>query len=116
MTWAHPRTRAKLAAALIERDGLACAICGRPIDPHAPRGSAAGLSIDHVVPRSRGGGHDLANLRLAHHGCNASRGAGSAPAPSGPPRATTVASWAPIPPPTPSTQPRRRPSRPGLVL
>lgn len=31
-------------------------------------------TVDHVVPRSRGGRTELANLRLAHRRCNGSRG------------------------------------------
>jgi 5-methylcytosine-specific restriction endonuclease McrA len=30
--------------------------------------------VDHVVPVSRGGGHDLANLRWAHRRCNYAKG------------------------------------------
>jgi 5-methylcytosine-specific restriction endonuclease McrA len=32
-------------------------------------------SVEHVIPRSLGGGDDLANLRLSHLHCNTSRGA-----------------------------------------
>jgi len=35
-------------------------------DPLAP-------SIDHVIPLSKGGTNDLANLRLSHWGCNYSK-------------------------------------------
>lgn len=35
----------------------------------------AHASIDHLIPVSRGGRHEYANVRLAHRRCNAIRGA-----------------------------------------
>lgn len=35
------------------------------------------LTVDHVVPRSKGGNDDIANLRPAHAHCNYARGARS---------------------------------------
>jgi 5-methylcytosine-specific restriction endonuclease McrA len=59
---------------VLERDGWRCQICRRGIPasltvPHPRAGTA-----DHVIPRSQGGSHDLANLRAAHFLCNARRG------------------------------------------
>lgn len=55
------------------RDGDACALCGEGID-FAVRsgvlGSDRGRSVDHVMPRSKGGADDPENLQLAHWGCN----------------------------------------------
>ncbi len=45
--------------AVFARDGGRCAYCG-----------AAAASIDHVVPRSRGGGHSWDNVVAACHRCN----------------------------------------------
>lgn len=59
---------------LAERDGPLCWLCGNEVDPAAPRGSGWAGSIDHVVPRARGGGSEPANLRLAHRSCNSRRG------------------------------------------
>lgn len=59
---------------LAERDGWWCWLCGGAIDPALPRDSPNGATIDHLVPRSRGGANDLANLRLAHRRCNVRRG------------------------------------------
>ena len=59
---------------LAERDGWACWLCGGEIDPHATRTSPVAGSIDHLVPRSRGGSDDASNLRLAHRRCNVRRG------------------------------------------
>lgn len=62
---------------LVERDGHSCQICGQQIDltlTSGPRGNRQGPSVDHVVPRSRGGSDDLSNLRLTHWSCNHRRG------------------------------------------
>lgn len=67
----------RLVAYLVERDGNDCGICGHPVDvtlPSGPRGDDLGPSVDHVVPRSKGGGDELSNLRLAHWSCNRNRG------------------------------------------
>lgn len=69
--------RQHLVAYLRSRDGDACGICAGAMRfdlPSGPRGDDRAPSIDHVVPRSRGGSDDLANLRLAHWGCNRQRG------------------------------------------
>jgi hypothetical protein len=57
-----------------ERDGWTCWLCGGEVDPHAPAGSPWRATADHLVPRSRGGSSELANLRLAHRRCNVRRG------------------------------------------
>jgi hypothetical protein len=62
-------------AALAARDGWVCWLCDAPIDPALPSTLPGAASIDHVVPRSRGGTSDLRNLRLAHRRCNGRRGA-----------------------------------------
>lgn len=59
---------------LAERDGWVCWLCEQPIDPDAVLGAPQRASIDHVVPKSRGGPTEPANLRLAHARCNGERG------------------------------------------
>ena len=59
-------------ARIAERDGWWCWLCGDAIDPMAV--GPWQPTIDHLVPRSRGGSADLANLRLAHRRCNNRRG------------------------------------------
>ena len=49
---------------LAERDGYACANCGRKDN----------LTIDHVVPRRMGGTFSWQNLVCACHACNAKKG------------------------------------------
>lgn len=62
---------------LVERDGDRCAICHRRVDitlKSGTRGSRRGPSVDHIIPRSKGGSDDPVNLRLTHWGCNQKRG------------------------------------------
>ena len=87
--WADGETsvvpgRARLIRELRERDGDVCQLCDGVEGPvkfgkHPSRNVRDPLvvSIDHIVPRSRGGGHELPNLRIAHFVCNARRGAPS---------------------------------------
>lgn len=67
-----PHKRNELVA-LIKRDGLKCQLCNENID--MSRIGLFGVSIDHIVPRSKGGTDELENLRLTHCICNALRGA-----------------------------------------
>ena len=51
-----------------------CWICGGGIDRAGPAAGPWAASVDHVLPRARGGTNDPANLRLAHRRCNGARG------------------------------------------
>lgn len=68
-------------AALRQRDGDNCALCGKPIDFTLPRdgtrrvpGRSMGASVDHIVPRAAGGSENLSNCQLAHGVCNQRKG------------------------------------------
>lgn len=50
---------------LLIRDGHACQYCGKSTPP---------LTIDHIVPRQRGGGDTWENLVIACLGCNNRKG------------------------------------------
>jgi 5-methylcytosine-specific restriction endonuclease McrA len=52
---------------LMKRDGQRCGICRKLI--RAKTGPMR-ASIDHIVPLSRGGTHELANIQVAHYRCN----------------------------------------------
>ena len=55
------RSRASLSRrAVFVRDNFECQYCGRPAE-----------NVDHVVPRSRGGGHTWENVVAACRPCNA---------------------------------------------
>lgn len=58
-----------------------CWLCGGADFVAVPR-HARSRSVDHVVPLAKGGSlTDRSNLRLAHLGCNSSRGAKRTPKP-----------------------------------
>jgi 5-methylcytosine-specific restriction endonuclease McrA len=54
---------------------IGCALCGKPFDFDAAPRTPLSFTIDHIIPRSKGGSHDdLANMQPAHHSCNSARG------------------------------------------
>ena len=59
--------------AIFERDGGRCHICGKRV-------AKRDMSLDHLIPVSKGGDHIATNIRLAHLRCNVKRGAGRTPA------------------------------------
>jgi 5-methylcytosine-specific restriction endonuclease McrA len=62
----RPHPRVKLTKReVFRRDGYCCQYCGRSNGP---------LTIDHVVPRHRGGGHSWENLVTACSPCNRRKG------------------------------------------
>ena len=61
--WREPSGWRKTRAYILLRDGGTCWVCGK--------GGAD--SVDHVLPRARGGGEDESNLRAAHMICNIMR-------------------------------------------
>jgi 5-methylcytosine-specific restriction endonuclease McrA len=66
----RPRPRVKLTKReIFRRDNYTCQYCGR---------QAAHLTIDHVEPRHRGGGHRWDNLVAACQQCNRHKGGRSA--------------------------------------
>jgi 5-methylcytosine-specific restriction endonuclease McrA len=66
--------------AVIERDGRTCRLCGRPVVLRSARRRRTRvpgnqLTLDHVVPSSRGGAATVENLRVCCRDCNMRRGA-----------------------------------------
>ncbi len=55
------------------RDKGICWLCRIEVPVDVPRNDPLRASMDHVVPRSRGGKHNAENLRLAHLICNSLR-------------------------------------------
>ena len=54
----------------IRRRGEACGICGEPIDYTLPYLHPREFTVDHKIPRARGGSDTLANKQAAHRDCN----------------------------------------------
>lgn len=48
-----------------------CKLPTRAFIKQGPRGSAAIMVIDHVIPRRSNGSHKIDNLRIMHNACNA---------------------------------------------
>lgn len=64
--WITPATRTMI----YERDGLTCYICFDVLDRSAPINDPKAPTIDHIVPRSKGGTDDLENLKTCCRDCN----------------------------------------------
>ena len=69
----HPQAYAKMLARVIERDGTRCHLCGQPVSMDK-RQHAKTPTLDHLIPKSRGGWWIESNLKLAHRDCNNRRG------------------------------------------
>jgi 5-methylcytosine-specific restriction endonuclease McrA len=95
MTTFNPITT-QVRAAVIARDGMICQLCGCDVVSGSelyrsawtrvpgtnylsvpPRGHFKNmLTLDHIVPRSKDGTHDVDNLRVTCMSCNSTRGPG----------------------------------------
>lgn len=53
---------------LLWRHSHICGLCKEPID------SFEEATVDHIIPRARGGSNRFDNLQLAHEGCNGRKG------------------------------------------
>ena len=61
---------------LAETQPTLCALCLRPLTPHAPARTPDATEVDHRVPIALGGDPwDPANWQATHKRCNASKGA-----------------------------------------
>lgn len=58
---------AKMIMDLIEKQNFRCALSNRILTPET-------ASLDHIVPISRGGDHDLSNLWVIEHLINSAKG------------------------------------------
>lgn len=72
-----PRAYELSAVQLAERDGANCALCLDPVDFGLKSPDDFSPSVDHIIPWSRGGRNDAANLQLAHRICNVRKGVGT---------------------------------------
>lgn len=60
---------------ILERDNWICGICAEPINPDLKLPDMRSASIDHIIPVSKGGFHERANVQAAHLRCNVVKGA-----------------------------------------
>jgi len=68
--WIKRKERLKL----YERDDWVCQICFEPVNKGEWSADPLDPTLDHILPRSKGGGHEPENLRTAHWICNGRRG------------------------------------------
>lgn len=71
--WGQSKRR-RTKEAILKRDGPKCGICLNVIDLSIPAPFPQCWTLDHVVPRIRGGSDDMANLCGAHKACNEWKG------------------------------------------
>lgn len=57
-----------------QRDGGKCQICRKAIRLDVKWPDPMSMSVDHIVPLSKGGTDEESNVRAAHLGCNSRRG------------------------------------------
>lgn len=62
---------------LLERDGDKCGFCGglleeppKLVPGYGGKTPAGGITLDHILPVSKGGLNKLQNIRLLHKSCN----------------------------------------------
>lgn len=60
---------------VFDRDGWVCGICREDIPHDARYPDPLSVSLDHVIPLSRGGTHERSNCQAAHLRCNLRKGA-----------------------------------------
>jgi HNH endonuclease len=63
------KTRVDVVQFLIERDGDFCYLCGKSFEKLS-EDHWEDYTIDHVIPKSRGGLDHVTNYKLAHFPCN----------------------------------------------
>lgn len=60
---------------IFERDDWTCGICSDPVSPEIAWPDPLSVSLDHIVPVSRGGKHARDNAQCSHLACNVRKGA-----------------------------------------
>lgn len=58
---------------VFRRDNWVCQLCNKPVDRDLDHKHKMSATLDHIIPRSIGGGDSIDNLRLAHRSCNSRR-------------------------------------------
>lgn len=60
--------------ALLIKTATKCALCGLPINKNLKYPDPMSISIDHIIPISKGGKSSLDNLQATHLICNKQKG------------------------------------------
>lgn len=69
--------RARRLKALVFATETHCHLCGQHVDQTLHHNHEMARTVDHLVPRSKGGDpYARSNARLAHRRCNTERGVG----------------------------------------
>lgn len=55
---------------IFERDGYVCGICGQKINRRLKYPNPMSVSLDHIIPICKGGGHIVNNVQASHLSCN----------------------------------------------
>lgn len=55
---------------VFDRDKWRCGLCGRKVKKHLKHPNPWSVSLDHLLPLSKGGAHSYANVQCAHLQCN----------------------------------------------
>jgi len=55
---------------MLKETGWVCALCGEPINPGLWNQHPWQITIDHIVPLSKGGAKGPSNWQPAHRRCN----------------------------------------------
>lgn len=58
---------------VFSRDNGVCQLCLKPVDTEAVWPMPLFPVVDHIIPLSKGGTHELKNWQLAHNRCNGSK-------------------------------------------
>lgn len=59
---------------VFRRDHWTCQLCGEQVDPAIEYPDPMSVSLDHIIPLSKGGPHTKNNAQTAHLGCNSRKG------------------------------------------
>ena len=69
-SWISPNRR----ASIYQRDSFTCYLCGCELDTNKEhRNEPNAATLDHVIPRAKGGSNDSANLRACCRACNSAK-------------------------------------------
>lgn len=63
------RTRSLRQQTWEKCEGICC-LCGQPMFPEIRPGDPLQFTVEHIVPKSRGGSNEIDNLDGAHQWCN----------------------------------------------